>query len=819
MSRTKRSRPSSLESSDLNAILTSQPSRKSSRPNSREKKSDSVAPSDPPISDAEFYLNSVVKVQKPKSQFERSYEEKLHKFLLTDEMSEFLALELEVKLSSSLPPSLFGRVERSEEVPVSSREETKEETSNVDEIQEEVIVSPEYVQEQAGNPDFVCQWLLKSADALLEQAHKIVLAANYVEGAQAYYTLIKAALKALHMVAGQYMANLQSKAAAQVYYKLAKIYLEETENYSTAELFVKKSMAIAIKHGLLQARVAGELLCAKILELSDIALLEPFLNERQEIHEREGHSEISLLFSLKRTELPGLNDAQIVLPKGEAIKDNQLRSLCLLMQSSIYLSQGSPKRAEELLNECRDLFSQMKDVAPQLKAMLYLQNLTVCTQTDNHKYGKMWVKKITDFINKQKKLKWSSWNNDGTIPVTLSRGLPNEIPFLLQWIGPDEFVPTFYLLSGLFYMNEGTDLAKTGKIFEACVNLADQGVSNLTNYTPKLQNFMVSQLTTKVVRLSVIKFMAISYQVWLGFMSSSDFNGIKAIHAFLESYNNDNFTAEELWYYKFLIPHFLYLSAMYHQAQGNLKAAKLNFLKVRNLTSQTVDTPIEAFHLQRSLGIGYGLPASSTSELYIYSIMHLLNISEYEFQSLSQANDSSTQHEQAIQRSRSFLASLHADMTNILEDPASQGLTTSKLFMLTYKSALAVFNSSGFEDPEKRLDTVLTSEIEKLVFLGNVNIQNVELLALYVLLRQAINLDQRNRFYGKCVRRITKNEDNGKLLSFFVYLEAQKQESSDPQMGDKIQRKIDAIVESTQHKIETARQSVLQKSTSSNRES
>lgn len=792
---TKRSRPSSEESSDTNAILTSQPSRKSSRPNSQGKETASVIPKDPPISDTQFYLDSGVQPPKPKSLFERSYEAKLQKFLLTDESSDFLALELETNVVSSLPPSLVGRIYKSEET-----NEEPEETTLV-ETEPEVEITQKGILQLTENPDFICHCLIKSADIFLEEAYGNVLAANYIEGAKAYYKLIKAAMKALHMVVSQYMACLQPREAALVLYKLAQIYLDETENYSTAEQFAKRALGIASRNNLLQERVAAELLCAKILKVSDVHLLEPFLNERQELYEKENKPEISILFALKRIELTRAGDPKALTSAletaGQSLGDH-IRCLCLLTQSSIPLSQGSPEITEKLLQECRGVFFNMKKVEPQLKAMLYLQMLAVSTQTNAFKIGKKWIKKLTDFIQKQNEEKWASWNKDGTIPISAAAG-SDTVTILLQWIAPDDFIPVFYLTSGVFFINESSDLAKAAKLFESCLSEVEKAIAALTTYRAKLQHFRVSYLTTKIVRLSAIKFMAIFYKVLLLFMASSDFTGIQSIHAFLDSYNSSNFTAEELWYYKFLVPYYHYLSAMYHQAQGNLKAAKYMFLRVRSLASQT-DNPVTPLQ-QQFLGIGHET-LGKNSELYIYSTMHLLNIVEYEFQSLSHDN----QHEQAIQSSRSFLASLHADMTRILEDPSS-GVILSNTFMLTYKSAAAVFYNCGFREV-KRADSALASEIEKLVFSNSIHIQNVELLALYLLLRLAVNLDQSNRLYGKCLRRITKNEDNGKLLSLFVYLEAQRRELGDDAKAEKIQRKIDALKQSVQSKIDAARQSL-----------
>lgn len=800
---TKRSRPSSEESSDLNAILTSQPSRKSSRPNSQGKKTDNVPPKDPPISDTQFYLDSRVQLPKPKSLFERSYEAKLQKFLLTDDSSDFMALELETNVDS-LPPSLVGRIYKSEE-----SNEAPEETTLV-ETEPEVDISPKNVLQLTENSDFICHCLIKSADIFLEEAYGNVLAANYIEGAKAYYKLIKAAMKALSMVVSEYMACLQPREAALVLYKLAQIYLDETENYNTAEHFAKRSLSVASKNGLLQERVAAELLCAKILKSSDVHLLEPFLNERQEMYEKEDKPEISILFALKRVELNRTGDLKALVSAlstaGQSL-GNHIRCLCLLMQSSIHLGQGSAETAEKLLQECRGVFLNMKNVEPQLKAMLYLQMLAVSTQTNAFKVGRKWIKKLTDFIQRQNAEKWASWNKDGTVPISATSGR-DTVTFLLLWIAPDEFIPVFYLTSGVFFINESSDLGKAAKLFETCLSEAEKAIAALTTYRAKLQHFRVSHLTTKIVRLIAIKFIAVFYKVLLLFTTSSDFDGIQSIHTFIDGYNSSNFTAEELWYYKFLVPYYHYLSAMYHQAQGNLKAAKYMFLRVRSLASQT-DNSVTPLQPQLSLGIGHQT-LGKNSELYIYSTMHLLNITEYEFQSLSHDN----QHEQAIQSSRSFLASLHADMTKILENPNS-GVTSSSTFMLTYKSAAAVFYNCGFREV-KRPDTGLATEIEKLVFSNSIQIQNVELLGLYLLLRLAVNLNQSNRLYGKCLRRITKDEDNGRILSLFVYLEAQRRELGDDAKAEKIQRKIDALKQSVQSKIDAARKSLHIKSSGDN---
>lgn len=813
----KRSRPSSRDSTDLNAILTSLASRSSSRPNSGKDYRTKAATVAPPISDLEFYLNSAKQTFKHKSQFERNYEEKVQKFLLTDGVSEFSPLDLEVSAVSLFPPSLACEraIKDDSQDQEENRAEPEVEVPTGATFDEDTTITPELIAKETQNPLFVCGYLLKSADLFLDQAHRIVLSANYLEGTKAYFRLVKAALKALHIVIAQYQPHLRPEQAASVFYRIAKIYLDETENYSSAERYAKKSMTIASKHNLVLFMVAAELLCAKVLEVSDPPLLKAFLKERQILHEQEGRLSVSSLFVLKRIESANPTEFASILQALEKTNcssvDPMLHSLSLLLQAKLHIAQGSLKVADLKLHECRGVFLRIGEIPPQLKAMLYLQYLSLCTQKNDYKHGRKWIQKLTDLVKKQRENKWHSWCDDGAVPISLSTDTIESVSFLLQWIGPDELIPTIYLSCGVYYINESTELGKAKKILDTCVGDVEKGLKALTSTQQDSRKFGISHLTNKIVRLSCLKFLAVYYQAWLGLMSSSDFSGMKFITAFISSYNLESFTAEELWYYNFLLPPFHYLLAMMHQAQGDLKAAKGHFMKARNLTVRGSPVPVDLMHLQNALGLGYKT-SDSLSELYIYSTLHLLIISEYEFRSLTQVPNSSPQHEQTLRKSRSTLAYLHTEMTKIMESTTLHDtITANELFILTYKSALAVFYSDGFEESDKRPDASLVSEIEKLVFSDSVKVQNVELLALYILLRLAVNLDKSNRAYGKCTRRLSKAEDNGKILSLFVYLEAQKRElaANDAVKAEKIKRKIDGIAESVRSKIDAARKSFL----------
>lgn len=774
-----------------------------------------VSPADPPIPHTQFYLNSSDRVMKPKSQFERAYEEKIRKILVTDELSEFLALELESKLVSSLPPSLVGGFE-----------ETLNEVADVTEIDShleeqdtsgamDISITPEFLSEQTKNPEFVCSWLLYSADHFLDQAHKSVLATNYLEGTSMYYRFVKAALKALHMVVSDYLTVLQPAQAAKVYYQMAKVYLEETEDCGRAEQYAKKAMALSAHNGLKSSRVAAELLYAEILDISDRELLEPFLTERQELHQQEGNIDVSCSLKLKRvaTSLSAHNFSsrlKLLNFTEQTSVDPKLRSLGLLWKAKLLLAKGAAQDAAQALHQCRGVFLQMKDVTSQLKAMLYLQNLAVSIHINDSKHGQKWVQKLTDLIHREENDHWSSWNDDGSITISLALK-SGSLLFLLHWISPDELVGLFHLMSGIFSLSE-SDHDRAKQSLKVSYQTAERHILALTSHQVTNRSFKISHLTKKIVRFSCIKFLAAFYQVWLSFMSESDFGGIKIIYAFIDSYNQENFTQEELWYYNFLIAPFLYLSALHAQSQGELNRAKYYFMKVRKLCSLDTNIPTGGVQLQNSLGFGGVLVslACSQRELHIYSTLHLLNIAEYEFRSLSQRKNSSPQHEQAIQKARSSLASLHAEMASITETSLT-GFSSTHLFSLTYKSALAAYHTNGIDDTEKNFDDDLKTELEKLVF-ENTNHQNVELLALYILLRMAVSLDQSKRLYGKCTRRISKADDNGRILSLFVYLEAQRRElgKHDPAKGQKIKRKIEAVRESIHHKFEKARSSVLQ---------
>lgn len=626
---------------------------------------------------------------------------------------------------------------------------------------------------------------LHMADVYLHAAHSNVLQANDIPGTKAYFTNIRLGLKSLLFLISK---QVDPALEASVCYKIAQIYFSETENIELADKYVHRAMSLARRHQLPDIRICSELLYAQILHQSNPLLLAPFLLERHSQYLAQGARGVADLFSLARVDSLVVSDpnaAQLALHwLCGSETSSQVRILALLLQVNLHLYRGSPETCGSLLET---VFSLIEESPPQVIAMAHLFRLAYLCHTDQN--ASAYVEVVSRFVSQQRKAQWDGWADDGFITLNLL-AFSLQVPYRIQWMNLDEFVVMFYFLSGLLFLADPALAKKALKVFSACLEIINTQFEELTQAKPSVRRFPLRLLTGKIVRLNYIRFSVYYYKVWLGFVLKNDFSGISFLHGFIRDFNNDNFSTEELCYYKLLIPRILYLAAIYYHAHGDIAAAKYYFLRVKHLTSSAHHEPWqpETSVLQKYLGIGCEAISAldSHNEYNVFSTLHLLLISEYEIHTTT---DNAAQI-------RGFLAQLYSDLAAANSDRTFTG--SSPVYLLTYKAVISTYQNRGFPlGQDRRNDSLggdileLFKKVPKSGFLAS--------FISYVLFRLSHNVNDRKRLFTECYKATSGKDDNSKILRLLL---AQEERRSRSEIGDRDRiEQIDTKIEKLSHNI------------------
>lgn len=731
------------------------------------------------VSPAKFYES--------KSVLEKQYERRLKRFLPSEESSDFLPLS-----EAEAPENGTNEVETDVNEPVEVIAEPEEEEAVV----ELPIITPENIEEYTSSADFSISWLIHTSEDFIRQAHTSVLDANDIQGTKTYFKLIKLALKALHMLITKYRTSLNPALELVVYYELAHIYFSETENLEMADTYINKAIALSSRHNLVRSRIICEFLCSQILQTSNPNLVASYLVEKQTSYSNQGLHNISDLFALARVNNLLVTDAQTGLTTLQSICQRPgvhpiVRILSLLYQTSLNLYQGNPEDGALCISEVEKLLTP--DHPPQLRAMCHLLKFAYYISANKAEKGKPYLEILSSFISLQRLGNWKGWQEDGafetTVPI-INDG-EEEVPFRVLWLSSDEFVIMFYFLSGVLFLTTGASHKRTNKVFSTCLDIIGLQIEELTKAKQSTRNFPIAELTGKIVRLNYVRFSIHFYRVWLNFIVADDFTGVAFLQGFIKSFDEDNFTKEELCYYRPLIPRILYLTAIYFQAHGDLKAAKYYFARVKHMSSssQSLSGPEISF-LQKGLGIGCesSLAKDHYSELYMFSTLHLLLITEYEMRLAGK------QQLKETTQLRISLGTLYADLTLAAEEKTSSKtfVGSNVLFLLSFKSAECVFSNKGFVSMSKE-STLVPQIIELLDKVSDK--PYIAVLATYILFRLSVNLEQSNDYFAQCLRMVSENDNNSRILSIFVLSEAQRKEieNMDPAKAELLGLRIEGL--------------------------
>lgn len=633
--------------------------------------------------------------------------------------------------------------------------------------------------------EFSVRNLIYTSEFFLNKAHLMVLDTNDEVGMKTYYKMIKLSIKALLILIKKYSQCLDPHLELVIYFRLAKLYLNETENLDRADDYVNKAISISSRNNLVNLKFASEFLAGRILEKTNPKLLVNYLNEKIKMYQSSGYKNLAdllILFKINSLLISDHRTGLIVLQTLTSNStDSMISVISCLFEASLHLYRGSPKNCQASLSKVEAQLT--RNIPPQLIAMKLLLQFQLYNQTNDVTNGRNAYKQICDFISRQRESQWSSWNENGSLVLETSIG-DDLIPFQLFWLNSDEFVIVFYFLTGIHFLFELQNPKKADKVFDVCLGLINSQLEELTKVKESKRKFPVSQLTNKIIRLNYTKIYIQYYQVWLLFVKN-DFSSIGPLQGFLDNYNANNFTDEELCYYKLLIPKIYYLFGIYNQFHGDLNTAKRYYLTVRRFTSRKYKTSPIVSSLQFLSGIGGETfqAENEYSELFLFSTLHLLVITNYQLQMLSMRpqDKQDFDHNTQIMENHNFISSLYKDLDdgfNTERKLSSNTFTmnftmSSKFLVLTYQAMQLIYASdnSAVGSGESKMLESLHMRIKKAFdeFEIPKGMRFVKTFVLYVLYLGSISLEEKQKLFSLCIELINDaTTDNEKILSLLI---------------------------------------------------
>lgn len=802
--RSKSKSKSPSRSSSLGVLILS------SRPNSRE--AETSIKKIAPASTASFY-------EAPKSLLEKQYEQSLSRFPPTRPDTEFGAVtEFEVL---ELDHNEDSR---------SAEDKTEELQGQAQEIKKEIVQQDEDVppvpqltdsllaqlcKDDRDNSEFHVAVFIQASEYFMKKAHASVLDANDIQGTKLYYSCVQAALRMLIMVVKKYTTKLSLELELVTCYNIAKILYMETGNLDLADVYINRAISLASRNNLTKIAVACELLNYQILEASNPKLVEPYLMSKCSSYTEKGLKKIADLFALLRAthlvvSLPSVGQAILHELGSQAEVDLIVRHIAVLYLADLHLYRGSPLIAQQMLLR---LELSKCDMPDPFLAMNHLVQFAALIQSQENEKASQYMQVITKFISKQRKEEWRNWKENGSVELQLSQESSELlIPFALHGLNSDEFVIMFYFLSGLHFMSTKSTFRKASKVFTSCLDIIGLQLQELTQAIPGTRNFSVSFLTSKIVRLNYVRYCVFFYQIWLLFMEKNQFTGIKSIQLFINNFDEENFTREELTYYKLLIPRYLFLVAIYYQSQGDLAASKYYFMRVKICCSSTeVDSSDNRVtYLQRRLGIGCEsvVATDDKSELFTFATLHLLQITEYEIKSLSSSEEHDAKTK--LKKSRIFLGDLYQDLSKACDENnreqhgSTNSGVTNYLFELSFKNQSCIYRNKGFSNGIP--DSTFVADIER-ILARCLRGDYITMLTTFVLYCLSVNLKQKNELLSKLTQMVSDGEDNSRMLKIFLLREQLSKilRTEKPEQFDLLQSQIDHLQQKVQEKFEIAK--------------
>ncbi|KAL6453223.1 hypothetical protein SBY92_004790 [Candida maltosa Xu316] len=547
------------------------------------------------------------------------------------------------------------------------------ESINDDQLYYSVTEIRELLQDNTTSNEMRFEYFIELSDYFRNRAHKDVSTLPL----DTYYKFIKLSLKCLTILDKRHSLDMNQKFL--VYYKLAQIYIEETENLEIGEKYLNQAIALSSNLNDLKNMFNCELMVCHLIEKVNPKTLINYLIAKIQFYQEKRLNElvdclelIKIKYNLVHNPDTALSSLTLLIGKTQ---NQTIKAFCLIQSANLHLHRASPVTALDLINHAGKIIEDNN--IESLKLSLLMAQFVAYIHLN--KDSKKIIGKVSKFVGRDD-------NANGKIELSIDvPKLDHTFRIDFDWITTGELAILAHLLTGVALLSDSRNKAKI--CFEkALKNLSKVEKSN------KLGSMSLDEYVRKSKKLKYLRVLIKYYQTINNFVISK--YTIDPLNEFMQSTHKEMDESDYIiikGFYRMIY----YCFAMYYHHNADLQAAKYYYLKV--IESNKAVNPRYAAE-QLSLGIPCESisPVGKFDELSVYANLNLVILLHFETDKLKQ-------------NTPSYLPDIKNQCLNNLEEAFKQSETTtsntfnlnftsnSDILFVTYNFILKIVLSSGID--------------------------------------------------------------------------------------------------------------------------
>ncbi|CCG21575.1 hypothetical protein CORT_0A11900 [Candida orthopsilosis Co 90-125] len=608
-----------------------------------------------------------------------------------------------------------------------------------------------YLEKSLSHPNLKIAYFVQTSQEFVDKAHELLVIDKSVHSVINYHKFIKAAIKCLLILVKKYTKDLTPHQLVSLYYKIARLYLNETESFDVAEKYTTKASKVCRDHSLIEFQFFCDLLMIEIYEKIDVTIISGFTSRRVENYGEAGFHLLASCLQLARIKYLLVSDSYNALVNLQRVaKDPKLhpivKKIATIYMAGLHNYRGNPSIAVELLRGHEEKASE------PFAAYILMTKLLANVSLNNTPESKLLLKELMQILNNGDKSKWKQWSVNGDIKFHVKGELNIEFDFVISWLPVVDFKIMLYFLSGIAYLHSIGDRSKF------CLDKAYTLIGNAQDDLKKDRNlakyFTANEARQRDLKLRYMRYLVQYYQQWQLFVN--DDTKILFLNDFMNT-NNKLFTREEYTIFKPIYPYIHYMFALYYHSRGDLQAAKFYYLKVRNMTSIVeVDSIASLQQMNNGLGGDAFHPQGKFSELHVYSTFQLTVLLDYEVGEIMSKKETE-ESKLAVEKLTSLRNTLFEEfkLVNIQPESADQFksnfVLNNKLIDMTLDIIMRLLHGIEFNLDVKDLKSMLVKIGDHTTFYF------VSFLVTYVLVINTSGTNERLKFIKRCMDLFPKS--------------------------------------------------------------
>lgn len=611
-----------------------------------------------------------------------------------------------------------------------------------------------FLNESLSHPNLKIAYFVQKSQELVHNAHESLVVDKSLQSVLNYHKFIKAAIKCLLILVKKYTKELNPHLLVSIYYKIARLYLDETESFDLAEAYATRAQTICRDHSLVEFQFFCDLLVIEIYEKIDITMVVGFAQRRVAYYEEGGFHLLATCLQLARMKYLLISDVTFALVNLQRfVKDPKLhptvKEIALVYLAGLHNFRGDHAAAVELLRGY-----EVKAAQQPFEAYVLMTKLLANVSLNNTPESKFVIKELMRILNEGEKSNWEQWQINGDIKFHIKGELNIEFDFVVSWLPVVDFKTMLYFLSGIAYLHAIGDRSKV--CFEKAYSSIGHAQDDLKLNRNLAKYFTANEVQQRYLKLQYIRYLVQFYQQWQLFVN--DDMRMVFLNDFMTA-NNKFFTRDEYTMFKPMYPYINYMFALYYHSRGDIQAAKFYYLKVRNMTSSLLENDASTSLQQMNNGLGGDTvrPHGNFSELNVYSTFHLIILLDYEVNEIMLKKDTA-ESQLAVEKFTAIRNTLFDEFSTVNKQPPKHAdsfqynfVIYDKLLCMTLEIIMTLLRDIPPDLEIKDLRLMLVKIGDKTTFYF------ISFILTYFLVIKTSGTNDKMRFVTKCLDVLPKS--------------------------------------------------------------